>query len=292
MTIKPIRVGVLLGDRSNPFWERIKVHFSARAEGFGFSLSFFQAEIEHDPEAQAAELDGMLDQDFAAIIVNPIQKGCLAPGMARAADFELPIFDVGTKTDWSLVKDLPNYVPTPTVNFHEQGLLGGRYIAEKLSGRRDWKAAIIEGRPDSAQSMGRSAGAAEALTAGGPDRLAHREPAYYDRAQAAELTRRILTGPSGVEAIFCVNDLMALGAADAAESLGRDDLVIVGVDLIPEAAAAIASGRITASVAFSPADVAEAVLSAVNRWLSGQPLQKGFPVPSRVVDIVNLDQYS
>ncbi|MFH1139763.1 MAG: substrate-binding domain-containing protein [Pseudomonadota bacterium] len=292
MSAAPRRVGILLGERSNPFWSKMKSQFEVAAERFNIEVVQFQAEIDNDPAAQAAELDRMLDLGFAALIVNPIHGRCLAPGIARAASRGLPVFDVGAKTDGEAVRGWPNYVPVRTVDFYRQGVLGGGFIRERLADRPHWKAAIIEGRPGSAQSRGRSSGAAEALSLDGPDRVAGRVPAYFDRERAAEQAERLLTRWSDINAIFCANDLMALGAADAAAALGRAGLIIVGVDLIPEAAAAIEQGRLAASVAFAPADVARVVLAAVDRYWAGAPLEQGFPVASRVAHKMNLSEFA
>ena len=48
--------------------------------------------------------------------------------------------------------------------------------------------------------------------------------------------------------ILANNDEMALGAVEATEAAGREDIVIMGVDLIPDAKQAIIDGRLDASV--------------------------------------------
>ena len=292
MTVESTRLGVLLGERSNSFWEGMKLRFESLSPEYGYQVEQFQADIDGHPEIQAALLDRMMDQGFDGIIINPIDGRCLVEGIARAAEKGLPVFDVGGKTDWEVVKDLPNYIPVPTVDFYEQGVLGARFIADLLADRPNWKAAIVEGRPGSAQSSGRSSGAADVLSAGRPDRLIYRTPAYFDRTIAAERTELLLNRWGDLDALFCANDAMALGAMDAVRKTGRDGLIIVGVDLVPEAAEAIAQGSLTASVFFSPADVVRAVLNAVSRHFAGQPQEKGFPVKSRVAHQGNINEFS
>ena len=48
--------------------------------------------------------------------------------------------------------------------------------------------------------------------------------------------------------ILSNNDEMALGAVEATEAAGREDIIIMGVDLIPDAKQAIIDGRLDASV--------------------------------------------
>ena len=71
----------------------------------------------------------------------------------------------------------------------------------------------------------------------------------WQRDQGMTITENWLTAHGDkLKLIFSNNDEMALGAVEATEAAGREDIIIMGVDLIPDAKQAIIDGRLDASV--------------------------------------------
>lgn len=287
------RVGILLGDRSNPFWIEMQRQYRGSAQELGLLVAHRWPSPRQDPSSQLRALRAMLREGFDAIVVNPMTGTNLVPGILEAADRGIPVLDVGMKTDPSaLNQGLWNYIPVRTVDFYEQGLMAGKYIADKLKAEGGGKVAIIEGREDSAQSMGRSRGAADAFLANPTIHLVCRKPAFFDRSKAKALAGEILAGEPQLKAFFCANDTMALGVGEAVEEAGSIGAVlVVGVDLIEEARKAIRRGRITASVFFSPQEVARVVLGRAMDLLDGRRSALGCKVRSLLVDRDNLSAY-
>ena len=291
---KPFRIAVLLGDLSNPFWEEMERAYRAAAKDRAMTVEFFRARPEKDREAQAGALLRILTLPFDAIVVNPISSRNLASGIIRAAAAGIPVLDVGAKTDPDAVKGAGAiYHAIKTVDFFRQGAMGGTYICRRLGGSGGGKVAILEGRPDSAQSIGRTSGALHAfLFSTTPIRLAFRDHADFDRSKAAALSRVMLDAEPDLKAFFCANDVMALGVVDAIQAYrAPSGICVVGVDLTPEGRAAIRQGLMAASVAFSPASAAKVVLGAAGRIRTGEKPEEGFTVTSTLVTRENIDSY-
>jgi len=112
---------------------------------------------------------------------------------------------------------------------------GGRRVAEYLvaCGRR--RIALIGGIPRASTIRDRERGFREALDRRGPGLPSH----YYFRsenfthANGVQAVTRLLELASPPDAVFCVNDVLAMGAMDGARARGArvpDDLWIVGYD--------------------------------------------------------------
>jgi DNA-binding LacI/PurR family transcriptional regulator len=94
------------------------------------------------------------------------------------------------------------------------------------------RSAVITGLAESTTSVERSEAFAAALVAGGGDAPRSLSGAFsFDGATRA--TRELLLGREPPDALFCVNDHMALAALQAARSVGREpgaDISIIGFD--------------------------------------------------------------
>jgi ribose transport system substrate-binding protein/D-allose transport system substrate-binding protein len=77
--------------------------------------------------------------------------------------------------------------------------------------------------------------------------------AEWDRLRALNITADTLVKNPDLNVVFAVNDVMALGAVEAIRAAGKtDQVVVVGVDGIPDARKAILAGRMTASITQLP----------------------------------------
>jgi LacI family transcriptional regulator len=123
----------------------------------------------------------------------------------------------------------------PADQVSSDNLAGGRRVAEYLlrNGRR--RIALIGGIPRASTIRHREQGFREALAAAGMPLPPH----YYQRSETfshgsgAQAVARLLELGAPPDAIFCVNDVLALGAMDGARARGvrvPEDLWLLGYD--------------------------------------------------------------
>lgn len=109
---------------------------------------------------------------------------------------------------------------------------GGRLVAHRFlaTGRR--RIAVIMGRPDTSTHLERMRGFRDVLGQAALPPVAE-VWGHYDYAKSLEVARGLLQGATPPDAIFCVNDIMALAAMDAARQQGvliSRDLSVIGFD--------------------------------------------------------------
>lgn len=123
----------------------------------------------------------------------------------------------------------------PCDQVSSDNLAGGRRVAEYLLATGRQRIALIGGVPRASTIRHREQGFREALAAAGVALPAH----YYQRsetfshASGEQAVTRLLELGTPPDAIFCVNDVLALGAMDGARALGvrvPEDLWLVGYD--------------------------------------------------------------
>ena len=281
-----------MADRANPFWKDMARHYRSMAEARQILVEFFWPLPGNDPSAQSDLLLKIADAGFDAVIINPMNGTNLLSGIRKFSEKGIYVLDVGAKTDPRRFGDvLPYYVPIPTVDFLAQGKLGAEYIIKNLEPDRLSNVVILEGRPNSVQSMGRSNGALSIFEGQPQIRILARARADYEREKAAVVVRGLYEKGQTIDAFFCVNDLMALGVADVIAIEKRKTKrkpIIVGVDLIDAARKAIRNGSIDASVAFSRSEVAALALNMAAGTMKDEKPPSASPVTSHLVSLKNL----
>ena len=109
------------------------------------------------------------------------------------------------------------------------------------------------------------------------------------RDKALKAAEDMLQGNPNLKGVFGINDDSALGALSAAEARGRNDMVIVGYDAIPEAVKAIQRGSaLKADVAQQPRDLGAKTIEAISKHFAGGPVEKSISVPVKIVDANSL----
>ena len=98
----------------------------------------------------------------------------------------------------------------------------------------------------------------------------------------------------GIDAVLCANDAMALGVLDALGStLGhRKWPLVVGVNAVPEAIAAIESGRMLATVNFDAMTMSAIATEAAVRHLRGETVPREIILPVQIVDAANFEKWN
>jgi ribose transport system substrate-binding protein len=91
-----------------------------------------------------------------------------------------------------------------------------------------------------------------------------------------------------IDGVLCANDHMALGVLDALDALGAKSIpLIAGVNAVPEAIAAIESGRMLATANFNTLAMSAIATEAAVRFLNGESVPPEIMLPVQIVDAEN-----
>ncbi|MFC7497111.1 MULTISPECIES: LacI family DNA-binding transcriptional regulator [unclassified Nocardioides] len=217
-------------DASNPFFTDVAAGIDAAAEAVDLSLVLCNSRnSEHRELSHLALLE---QQRVQGILVTPVDPD--SPALDEVARRGTPVVVVDrTRADQSFCSVAVDDV------------LGGRLAVEHLLDRGHTRIAYVGGPPHLGQVRDRLQGARAAWTAAGraEDELVVIETDALTVAEGREAGARLagITTRRRPTAVFCANDLLALGLLQHAISSGvrvPEDLAIVGYDDIDFAAAA------------------------------------------------------
>ncbi|GGT04720.1 LacI family DNA-binding transcriptional regulator [Streptomyces chromofuscus] len=179
------------------------------------------------PAREREVLDGVREQRIDGLIFSPITVG---------AD------ELSARTDSTALVLLGERVlEGPTHHVAVDNQLAAREVTEHLLSLGRTRIAAIgrQDNPNANTAHLRLAGYREALATAGiayDERLAPATSNYH-RADGARLMRQLLDLPQPPDAVFCCNDLLALGALRTALSAGLrvpEDIAIAGFDDIED----------------------------------------------------------
>jgi ribose transport system substrate-binding protein len=155
-------------------------------------------------------------------------------------------------TQWNKPADLhPRDYERWVAHITYDGVESGYQIAVALFEQIGGQGGVIalQGILDTAAAKDRFAGLQKALEEYPDVTLLDEQTANFDRAEALEVTRTLLTQHGdAVDAVWAANDDMALGAIQALQAAGAADVAVAGIDAVPEALEAIEAGSMTATV--------------------------------------------
>jgi ABC-type sugar transport system substrate-binding protein len=282
------RVGAVIKGLDNPFFVTMRDGLVATARRHDARLRVAAAPTGlQDTAGQASELESIAADRPACYVVNPINQTNLVRALARISE-RAPIVNVdsviGEEAAEAVGVEITTYVGTDNV-------AGGRLGADAMAAlvERGARVAVITGIPGDVGSGLRAQGFEQA--ARGRFEVVASVAADFEREKARLAAAELLRTDPKIAGFFAVNDLMALGVADAVRAAGRsDDVEVVGFDGIRQALAAIRRGTMSATVAQYPYTIGQLGVEACLAAIRGEPVPAVVDAPVQVVTSENVER--
>ncbi len=237
-------IGVVLKSFSNPFWMMAKTAAEAKAKELGVNVTVLGTTEEGDYQQQVAHIEDLVSKGVDLIVLVPAEASALVPAVEAAVDAGIPVINMDSPIETDKVI---SFIGSDNV---EGGKMAGNYIAEQLGNKG--KVGVIRGRLGNPVEEQRYNGFTEALKAFPEIELVAEGVGNWEADQGMTVMEDFLTAHPDIQAVFAESDRMILGASQAAQAAGRDDIVLVGLDGIVEALRAVDDGSISADVAQRP----------------------------------------
>jgi DNA-binding LacI/PurR family transcriptional regulator len=213
---------MVMGDLSNPFYPEVLHAFSTRLQGLGKQLLFFSVTPEHSVDEVIRRV---LQYRVEGAVITSATLSSEAVVECRRARLPVLLFN-------RLVND-SNVNAVVCDN-----LAGGRSVADLLHRAGHRRFAYITGIENTSTNVDRQHGYCQWLAEQGESDVII-EPGNYSYQGGREAAKRLMLRSDPPDAIFCANDITALGALDAIRrELGLrvpEDVSVVGFDDIPTA---------------------------------------------------------
>lgn len=263
-------IGVSISTLNNPFFVSIKKGIEEQASNLGLKVKIVDAQ--NDPAKQANDISDLLESDVAILIVNPVDSAAVSTSIEAANAKNIPVITLDRSADKGTVAA---HIASDN---KKGGEMAAQLIAQALGEKA--KVAELEGIPGASATRERGEGfhsfADQHLT------VLAKQSADFDRTKGLNTATNMLQANPDVQAIFAQNDEMALGAAQAAKSAGKQ-VLIVGFDGTEDGQKAVDDGSMFATIAQQPEMMGQIALSTAAKILNGETVEHFIPVDLKII---------
>ena len=244
---EPRTVALVMKTLINPFFIAMEQGARRAERELGIRLVVMSAVDEAAVEQQTSIVRQVIRDQVDAIVIVPGHPAEIVPVLAEARRAGIVVVNIDDRLDPETSRELGlTDVPFVGVNNEHGAYLSARYLAGKLTGPA--KAVILQGDPASRAARDREQGALRAFAESPNIEIVARETAHWKIDEAYDVTARLFAKHPDIGAIFCANDLMALGAIRYLEETGKKHVLVAAYDAIDEARAALGRGNLVATV--------------------------------------------
>ena len=278
-----VKIGVTLMDFSTEFGIGLKDYMTAKADAMG-DVELTVVDAGGDAAKQLQQVETFISQKVDAIIMQPQEQEACSPAIDKAKAAGIPIINCNSLT----ITEPDAYVGS---NDSESAEIAMTYIAEQLGGKGN--VLMMHGHPGQTAEVKRTEGAMDILAQNPDMTLLDEQTADWDRAEAMTLMENwIQAYGDQINAVFCQNDEMALGALNALVQAGKkDNVLVVGVDAIDDALQSVKDGKMDATVYQDCKGQAEGAIEAAYKLAKGESVEKEILIPFILVTTENVDDY-
>ena len=275
-----LRIGLSMHNQTADWAVQFKDTFLALGEENGIDV------VWNDANSVAADqvnnIDDLLAQDIDVLVVVPADYTALGQALAAAKELGVKVVNADSK----VVEEDQQYVDCfVTADCYEGGKTCGKYLAEYFP-----EGATIGGLnyPQIAVIADRFTGTQDAWNELGRDDLVLIDKTCTDLNAIATYTEDMLMANPEIAGFVCLNDNTALSCYAACVQLDRPDCVVIGFDGSPAAKQSIANGEMTATLVYSPVDMATYSFDAAAKLAKGEEAEQEVKVDMWMINPDNI----
>jgi ribose transport system substrate-binding protein len=249
----PIRVALVMKTLTNPFFVTMEQGARQAERDLGIELVVKTAAEETSIHQQIDIVNGLVrDTPVDAIVIAPGDSVQLIPVLKTAQDNGIAVVNIDNRLDpdFSEKHGLTG-VPFISVDNAHAAYLSAKYVADRLEARTN--VAVLTGIASAANSQARERGALRAFAESPMTDVVAVESANWKVDEAYEVIQGIFDQNPDIGAVFCANDMMAIGVLRYLEESGRGDVPVAAFDAIDAAKEALREGRLAVTIDQLPA---------------------------------------
>ncbi len=266
-----VTIGLAVANQQADFFNQIRQAVEAEADGQ--DVEVIVADAKGDSDTQVSQIQDFITQGVDAIIYIPAGATAATVPMRAADDAGIPVVTVDRNPEGA---PGDTFIATDSVAAAEAL---GDYVIEQTGG--EGAVGVIQGQVGTTPEIDRDTGFTKALESSpGLTEVARQASSQWAQDEGFDIATDMLQAHPEITVLFGRADALALGAATAARSAGRDDILVVGFDGDVAGLEAVQDGTLAATItqptqAMGKLALESAVQLANGDELPAEQLQEG-----------------
>jgi len=279
------KIAVIISTLNNPWFVVLANTAKTRAEELGYEATIFDSQ--NDTAKESDHFDNVIAGRYAAILFNPTDADGSIANVRKAKQAGIPTFCIDREINSNDV------AVTQILSDNYAGCVElGQYFIKKMGQKS--KYVELLGILGDNNTWNRSKGFHSVVDNYPELKMVAQQSAEFDRTKAMEVLESILQANPDIDAVFCGNDAMAMGAYQALAAAGKADRVMVfGFDGAKDVIDSIRDGKIIATGMQFPKRMARMAAEEADEYIKGKrDFQQKVPVAVELVTQENIAKYT
>jgi len=278
------KIAVVISTLNNPWFVVLGETAKARAIELGYDAIIFDSQ--NDTAKEAAHFENLIAAGYKAVLFNPTDANGSVANVLKAKAAGVPVFCIDREINST------NAATAQMLSDNYSGCVAlGQYFVKTVG--KEGKYAELLGIVGDNNTWNRSKGFHSVVDRFPGLKMVAQQSADFDRAKGLEVMESILQKNPDLNAVFCGNDAMAMGAYQALVSAGKADKVkVFGFDGADDVVKLIAEKKIAATGMQFPKVMAQKAAEFADEYLKGKrDFQQKIPVKVELVTPENVNKY-
>ncbi|MEI7845674.1 MAG: sugar ABC transporter substrate-binding protein [Chloroflexota bacterium] len=240
-------IALVMKTLTNPFFVEMEKGARQAESKLGINLIVKTAAQETSIQQQIEIVGELVKLKVDAIVIAPGDSKELIPALKKAQDAGIIVVNIDNRLDEDLSKKLGLVgVPFISVDNEQGAYLSVKYISDQI--KSPTKVILLGGIEDAKNAQDRLAGAKRAFNENPNVTIADSKSANWKIDEAHDITAQLFQKTPDIGAVFCANDMMALGTIQYLEEKHITNVLVAGFDNLQEAQQAIKAGKMVNTI--------------------------------------------
>ena len=279
------KIAVVISTLNNPWFVVLGNTAKERAEELGYEATIFDSQ--NDTAKESDHFENIIAGGYAAILFNPTDADGSIANVKKAKKAGIPTFCIDREINANDV------AATQILSDNYTGCVElGQYFVKKMNQKGTYVELL--GILGDNNTWNRSKGFHSVVDNYPELKMVAQQSAEFDRTKAMDVLESILQANPDIDAVFCGNDAMAMGAYQALAAAGKADKVMVfGFDGAKDVIDSIRDGKIAATGMQFPKRMARMAAEQADEYIKGKrDFQQKVPVAVELVTQENIVEYT
>jgi len=281
----PKKMAIVVSTLNNPWFVFLAENAATKAKELGYETKIFDSQ--NNTALESDHFENAIVSGYQAILFNPTDADGSVVNVQKAKDAGIPVFCMDREV---------NSPDAATSQILSDSFSGSVAIAKFFVQQLHKKGNYVEllGLVGDNNTWARSKGFHSLVDNYPGLKMVAQQSADFDRNKAMEVMESILQAQPNIDAVFCGNDAMAMGAYQALAGAGKANKVkVFGFDGADDVVAAIKDGKVAATGMQFPKVMAQMAAVYADEYLKGKrDFPAKIPVAVELVTKENINHYT